>query len=77
MNSARFYAHRLGGAPYVHFVQTLESNPPSSLMFADAIYLNRPDIGYRNVDYRAAFRKEGFTLRKTLTGFEIWDGPGS
>ncbi len=73
MNSARFYAYRLGGTPYVHAIQRLESEVPSSLMFADVIYLNRPDIAYGKSDYRANFMREGFNLREEFAGFEVWD----
>jgi hypothetical protein len=59
--------------PLVNYIQRLESDPPSSLMFTDIIFINRPDLCYANADHRPILSREGFELRATLTGFEIWE----
>ena len=72
MNAARYYAYLKGGMPLVNAIQTLEAEPPSGLMFADYIIINRPDIHYKNQDYRKQLRQSSFELTSTFTGFEVW-----
>ena len=73
MNAPRYYAMRLGGMPTVNFIQQLESDRPSSPMFADVIFLNRPDLRFQNVpDYAEWLEGEGFSLATRLSGFEVW-----
>jgi hypothetical protein len=67
-----YYAFRKGGWPLVHAFQTLYSNQPSGTMFADIIFINRPDIGYRNRDHRKIMEQAAFDLDASLTGFEVW-----
>lgn len=72
MNAARYYAYLKGGIPLVNAIQTLEAEPPSGLMFADLIIINRPDIHYKNQDYRKKLKQASFELSSTFTGFEVW-----
>jgi hypothetical protein len=72
MNTPRYYAYRKGGLRALHTIQTLESDPPSSYMFADLVFINRPDIGYRGRDHRQTMRQNAFEPDTSLTGFEIW-----
>ncbi|MES2659791.1 MAG: hypothetical protein V4689_14325 [Verrucomicrobiota bacterium] len=72
MNTPRYYAFRAGGWPYVNAIQVLESNPPSGFMFADRIFINRPDIGYKNRNHRETMKQAAFDLESSLTGFEVW-----
>jgi len=67
-----YYAYRAGGWPYVHAIQSLYSNSPSGTMFADLVFINRPDIGYRNRDHRKTMQQAAFELDTSLSGFEIW-----
>lgn len=62
MNCARYYAFRTGGYPLVHRIQQLESDPPTSTMFADVIILNRPDLHYRERDHRALIKHNFFRM---------------
>lgn len=72
MNATRYYAYQTGGAALINFIQSLESNPPSSLMFADLVVINRPDLRYRGVDYRKQLESNHFVPAGNFTGFEIW-----
>jgi hypothetical protein len=72
MNATRYYAHRIGGMPMVNAIQVLESNPPSSLMFADVVVINRPDLRFRGVDYQKELSRNFFKKEAEFTGFEIW-----
>lgn len=73
MNAPRYYAMQQGGVPMVNFIQRLESDRPSSPMFADTIFLNRPDLRFKNVpDHAKWLEHEGFTLEAKLSGFEVW-----
>jgi len=77
MGTPRYYAFREGGMPLVHYIQRLESDPPSGLIFTDTIFINRPDIRYAKLDHHTILSKDGFKLRSTLAGFEIWESQGS
>ncbi len=72
MNATRYYAYLEGGAALVNAIQILESDPPSGLMFADVVVINRADLRYRHRDYQAELRRESFQLDAKFTGFEIW-----
>lgn len=72
MNATRYYAYREGGMPYVNAIQVLESEPPSSLMFADVVVINRPDLRHRGVDYQGELKRASFRLDERFTGFEVW-----
>lgn len=72
MHAARYYAYRTGGFPLVHQIQIMESNPPSGLMFADVIIVNRPDLRHGKSDYQKEFSRNFFKLDSKFTGFEIW-----
>jgi hypothetical protein len=72
MNATRYYAYRKGGMPLINAVQLLESKPPASLMFADIVVINRPDIRYGKSDYRKELHRNFFELAETFTGFEVW-----
>jgi hypothetical protein len=67
-----YYAFRKGGWPRVHAFQTLYSNQPSGTMFADLIFMNRPDIGYKNRDHRKIMEQAAFEPVTSISGFEIW-----
>lgn len=73
MNAPRYYAHREGGMRLVNYIQRLESNVPSGYMFTDVIFINRPDLRYGGKDHRPILRREGFELKETFPGFEIWE----
>lgn len=72
MNATRYYAYRKGGMPLVNTIQVLESNPPTGLMFADVVVINRPDIRYGKSDYQEELRRNFFELETAFTGFEVW-----
>jgi hypothetical protein len=72
MNATRYYAYRTGGMPLINAIQVLESNPPTSLMFADVVIVNRPDLRYRQTDYQKEMAQNFFGLESKFTGFEIW-----
>ncbi|MEO7101645.1 MAG: hypothetical protein ABI162_20005 [Luteolibacter sp.] len=72
MNATRYYAYRAGGTRLVNSVQILETDAPSSLMFADLVVVNRPDLRYKQGDYQAELRRNSFELSARFTGFEIW-----
>lgn len=72
MNATRYYAYQKGGFPMVHAVQVLESDIPSSLLSADMVVINRPDLRYRGKDYRSELERNDFHLDSAFTGFEIW-----
>ncbi len=73
MTSARYYAFRKGGMALMDAIQVLESEPPTGLMFADIIILNRPEIAYGNRNYQEEFRNNFFKLNTSFAGFEIWE----
>ncbi len=72
MHAARYYAYRTGGIPLVSQLQILQTSPPSGLMFADVVIVNRPDIRYGKTDYQKDFSQNFFKLNSRFTGFEIW-----
>jgi len=72
MNAARYYAFREGGMPLLSSIQVLESNPPSGLMFSDIVFINRPELRYRQGDHTDVFEKNFFTLEEKFKGFEVW-----
>jgi hypothetical protein len=72
MGTPCYYAYRAGGWPYVRAIQTLHTHPPSGFMFADCIFINRPDIGYKNRDHRETMKQAAFELDTSLSGFEVW-----
>lgn len=72
MQAARYYAYRKGGMTLVNQIQVLESSPPSGLMFADVIIVNRPDLRHGKSDYQKEFAQNFFKLESRFTGFEIW-----
>jgi hypothetical protein len=71
MNAPRYYAYRKGGLPMVHRIQVLETDLPG-LMFADVVFINRPDHRYRNTDHQSLLKGNYFKLRHKFTGFEVW-----
>lgn len=73
MNAPRYYAFVEGGRQLTHLVQGMESNPPSGLMFADLIVVNRPDLRFGGKDYRKELRTNRFELKEEFTGFEVWE----
>lgn len=73
MTAARYYAFRKGGMPLMDAIQVLESEPPTGLMFADIIILNRPDLAYGERNYQEEFRNNFFKLTTSFPGFEIWE----
>lgn len=73
MNATRYYAFRKGGIALVNAIQPLESAPPSSLLVADVVVINRPDLRYRNGDHREDLKRNQFKLTGHFTGFEIWE----
>jgi hypothetical protein len=72
MNATRYYAYQKGGMAFVNAIQTLESNPPTSLMFADVVVINRPDLRHKGRDYQGELRRNKFRPAENFTGFEIW-----
>jgi hypothetical protein len=72
MNATRYYAFREGGQRLVNQIQSLESEIPSSLMFADIVVINRPDLRYNRDDYKTELRRNSFALQSRFTGFEVW-----
>ncbi len=72
MNTPRYYAYRKGGWPLVNAIQVLESSPPTGLMFADVVVINRPEIRYGKSDYQKEFRRNFFELDAAFTGFWVW-----
>lgn len=73
MNATRYYAYRAGGMTMVNRIQILESDPPTSLLSADLVIINRPDLKYRNVDYQSELKRNFFKHNAVFTGFEIWE----
>lgn len=72
MNAMRYYAYLKGGMRLVMAVQHLEAAPPSLLM-ADVIILNRPELKYRSSDYKSQFRANDLERDpRDIKGFEIW-----
>jgi hypothetical protein len=74
MNCARYYAYRTGGYPMIHRIQVLESDLPTSPMFADIIFVNRPDLRYRGQDHHALLKRNYFRMDQKFPGFEVWVG---
>lgn len=72
MGTACYYAYRQGGIPMLNSIQMLASDPPSGWMFADVVFINRPDLRYRNTDYQAELKQNFFRLDQKFTGFEVW-----
>jgi hypothetical protein len=72
MNATRYYAYREGGMPLVNAIQILQSEPPSGLMFADVVVINRPDLRFRDGKYRDDMKRNSFKPAASFTGFEIW-----
>jgi hypothetical protein len=72
MNATRYYAYRIGGMNLVNTIQTLESDPPTGLMFADMVVINRPDIRFRGKDYQSELKRNYFKPVARFSGFEIW-----
>lgn len=72
MNCARYYAWRAGGYPMIHRIQELESDLPTSPMFADIIFVNRPDLRYRGTDHHALLKHHFFRMDQKFPGFEVW-----
>jgi hypothetical protein len=73
MNAARYYAYRHGGMRSVNLIQVLESDPPTGLMFADVVVINRPDLRFRGVDYQSELRRNFFQPLARFPGFEVWE----
>ncbi len=73
MNATRYYAYRRGGMPLVNDIQLLESEPPTSLMFADMVVINRPDLRHAGNNYRAELKRNLFKPTASFTGFEVWE----
>ncbi|MEP2777042.1 MAG: hypothetical protein ABJQ29_12675 [Luteolibacter sp.] len=73
MNAPRYYAYREGGMPLVNYLQRLESEMPSSRMFADIIFINRPDLRFEGADHLPILKRDGFELKERFPGFEIWE----
>lgn len=73
MNAARYYAYRTGGMSMVNRLQILESDAPSSLISADLVIINRPDLKYRGFDYQSELQRNFFKQNAGFTGFEIWE----
>lgn len=72
MNTPRYYAYRTGGMPMVNAIQVLESDAPTSLLSADLVLINRPDLRHRGVDYQADLKRSFFEQEAVFTGFEVW-----
>jgi hypothetical protein len=72
MNATRYYAYRTGGMPMVHAIQVLESDPPTSLLSADLVIINRPELKHRGVDYQADLKRNFFKQESAFPGFEVW-----
>lgn len=71
-NAPRYYAWLEGGMPLVNGIQVLESNPPS-LLLADVIIVNRPELRYAGIDHKALFRSNYFKpVESSPAGFEVW-----
>lgn len=72
MNCARYYAYRSGGNRMIHLIQEFESDSPTSPMFADIIFINRPDSIYRGTNHHAMLKQHFFRLEREFAGFEVW-----
>jgi hypothetical protein len=72
MNTARYYAFRAGGPQLVNFIQVLESDPPTSIMFADTVFINRPDLYFANGNHERLLTDNFFRKIRTFQGFEVW-----
>ena len=60
MNATRYYAYRQGGMALVNAIQVLESAPPSSLLVADVVVINRPDFRYKDGKHREQLKRNLF-----------------
>ncbi len=76
MNATRYYAYRQGGMALVNTIQVLESNPPSSLLVADVVIINRPELRIfdTNQPYDTYLKHHFFKLAEKYPGFEVWKG---
>jgi hypothetical protein len=72
MHTARYYAFRKGGFAMVNAIQPLESDQPSSLLLADVVFINRPELRELGVDYREKLERNFFKLERKFPGFEMW-----
>lgn len=72
MNCLRYYAYLEGGIQLVNIVQKLESEAPDSLLIADWIIINRPDLRHPGRDYQNELLRNSFKQVDTFTGFEVW-----
>ncbi|MGA0845072.1 MAG: hypothetical protein ACO3RV_00905, partial [Luteolibacter sp.] len=73
MNTARYYAWRRGGLPMVYAIQPWETGRPDSLLSADLVVINRPEIHASGSDYRRELRDSYFEpIEEEVDGFEIW-----
>jgi predicted outer membrane lipoprotein len=72
MNAARFHAYGRGGWPMIHFIQPLETDGPTSLMFADVVIVSRPDLSSKTADHRLELMRESFQMTDQFSGFEVW-----
>lgn len=68
-----YYAIHEGGMPLGTYIQKLELEAPRDFASTDVIFINRPDFHYEKSAHRQILAREGFGLRATLAGFEIWD----
>jgi len=72
MHTARYYAFRKGGFAMVNAIQPLESDRPSSLLIADMVIINRPELRELGADYREKLERNFFKLERKFPGFEVW-----
>lgn len=72
MHTARYYAFRQGGFPMVNAIQVLASDQPSSLLLADVVFINRPELRELGTDYREKLERNFFKLERKFPGFEMW-----
>ncbi len=67
-----FYAYRAGGWDDFSRFQKMRAEMPATYMFADLVFINRPDFRRRGEDHRETMKREGFDLDTALPGFEVW-----
>jgi hypothetical protein len=72
MNATRYYAYRQGGMALVNAIQVLESAPPSSLLVADVVIINRPDFRYPDGKHHEQLKRNSFKQAARFSGFEVW-----
>jgi hypothetical protein len=72
MNATRYYAYRQGGMALVNAIQVLESAPPSSLLVADVVVINRPDLRHPDGRHHEQLKRNSFKPTASFTGFEVW-----